>query len=58
MTRRAIRETQRSLYNLALFSGKVNAAVQNPMGDTPAWKNVLLQVTEARRWDVTYGFGF
>jgi outer membrane protein assembly factor BamA len=30
--------------------------VQNPDGDDPS-KNVLLQLTEARRWDVTYGFG-
>jgi outer membrane protein assembly factor BamA len=35
----------------------VNVAVQNPDGDDPM-KNVLLQLTEARRWDVTYGFGF
>ncbi len=49
-------ETQRNLYNLALFN-EVVAAVQNPAGDAPR-KNVLVQVTEARRWDVTYGFGF
>jgi outer membrane protein insertion porin family len=35
----------------------VNAAVQNPTGDAPS-KNVLVQITEAKRWDVTYGFGF
>ena len=52
----ALLETQRNLYNLALFS-EVNAAVQNPSGNAPS-KNVLVQVTEARRWDVTYGFGF
>ena len=52
----ALLETQRNLYSLALFN-EVNAAVQNPTGDAPE-KNVLLQVTEARRWDVTYGFGF
>ncbi len=52
----ALLETQRSLYDLALFS-EVNAAVQNPLGDAPR-KNVLLQLTEAQRWDVTYGFGF
>jgi outer membrane protein insertion porin family len=51
----ALLETQRNLYNLALFN-EVNAAVQNPTGDAPR-KNVLVQVTEARRWDVTYGFG-
>jgi outer membrane protein insertion porin family len=52
----ALLQTQRNLYNLALFS-EVNAAVQNPTGNALS-KNVLLQVTEAKRWDVTYGFGF
>jgi outer membrane protein insertion porin family len=52
----ALLNTQRSLYNLALFN-EVNAAVQNPAGDA-AQKNVLVQLTEAKRWDVTYGFGF
>jgi outer membrane protein insertion porin family len=52
----ALLETQRRLYNLALFN-EVNAAVQNPSGNAPS-KNVLVQITEAKRWDVTYGFGF
>ncbi len=52
----ALLETQRNLYNFALFN-EVVAAVQNPEGDAPR-KNVLLQLTEAKRWDVTYGFGF
>ncbi len=52
----ALLQTQRNLYNLALFN-EVVAAVQNPAGKAPT-KNVLVQVTEARRWDVTYGFGF
>ena len=52
----ALLNTQRGLYGLALFN-EVNAAVQNPDGDD-ALKNVLLQLREARRWDVTYGFGF
>jgi len=52
----ALLETQRRLYNLALFN-EVNAAVQNPTGDAPT-KNVLVQLTEAKRWDVTYGAGF
>jgi outer membrane protein assembly factor BamA len=52
----ALLDTQRNLYGLALFN-EVTAAVQNPDGDDPR-KNVLLQLTEARRWDVTYGFGF
>lgn len=52
----ALLQTQRNLYNLALFN-EVNTAVQNPTGDAPQ-KNVLVQITEAKRWDVTYGFGF
>jgi outer membrane protein insertion porin family len=52
----ALLETQRRLYDLALFN-EVNAAVQNPTGDAEL-KNVLIQLTEAKRWDVTYGFGF
>lgn len=52
----ALLQTQRNLYNLALFA-EVNAAVQDPMGNAPE-KNVLVQLTEAKRWDVTYGFGF
>ncbi len=51
----AILETQRNLYNLTLFN-EVNAAVQNPLGDAEQ-KNVLVQIQEAKRWDVTYGFG-
>jgi len=49
-------DTQRRLYDLALFN-EVNVAVQNPAGDATE-KNVLVQLTEAKRWDVTYGFGF
>jgi outer membrane protein insertion porin family len=52
----AILETQRQLYDLTLFN-EVNVAVQNPQGDELR-KNVLLQFTEARRWNVDYGFGF
>jgi outer membrane protein assembly factor BamA len=51
----ALLDTQRRLYGLALFN-EVNTAVQNPDGDDPL-KNVVLQLSEARRWDVTYGFG-
>jgi len=51
----ALLETQRNLYSTALFN-QVVAAVQNPTGDAPE-KNVLLQLTEAKRWNVTYGFG-
>jgi outer membrane protein assembly factor BamA len=52
----ALLQTQRNLYNIALFN-EVVAAVQNPVGDAPQ-KNVLIQVTEAKRWNLTYGFGF
>jgi outer membrane protein insertion porin family len=52
----AMLETQRRLYNLALFN-EVNTAVQNPQGEELK-KNVLLQLTEAKRWDFNYGFGF
>jgi outer membrane protein insertion porin family len=52
----ALLQIQRDLYNLALFS-EVNTAIQNPEG-TETYKNVLLNLTEARRWDITYGGGF
>jgi outer membrane protein assembly complex protein YaeT len=52
----ALSETQRNLYSLALFN-EVNTAVQNPTGDATR-KTVLLQLAEARRWTLTYGFGF
>jgi outer membrane protein insertion porin family len=51
----ALLETQRGLYNMALFN-EVVAAVQNPAGDAPT-KNVLVQMTEAKRWNITYGVG-
>jgi outer membrane protein insertion porin family len=47
---------QRRLYDLALFN-EVNTAIQNPNG-TETYKNVLVNLTEAKRWDVSYGFGF
>lgn len=52
----ALLDTQRRLYDLALFN-QVNSVVQNPQGDELR-KNVLLQFTEAKRWDLNYGFGF
>jgi len=52
----ALLTTQRNLYDLALFN-EVNTAIQNPTGEEPQ-KTVLLQLSEARRWDVSYGFGF
>jgi outer membrane protein insertion porin family len=52
----ALLEMQRQLYDLTLFN-EVNTAVQNPNGDEPR-KNVLVQFTEAKRWDIDYGAGF
>ena len=52
----ALLDMQRRLYDLALFN-EVNTAVQDPEGDAPR-KDVLLQFTEAKRWDLSYGVGF
>jgi outer membrane protein assembly complex protein YaeT len=52
----SLRETQRNLYDLTLFN-EVNTAIENPTGGEP-YKNILLQAVEARRWALTYGFGF
>jgi len=56
LNRDALTTTQSNLYALALFN-EVNTAVVNPAGDA-AQKTVLLQAVEARRWTLTYGFGF
>ncbi|MGA2807174.1 MAG: POTRA domain-containing protein [Terracidiphilus sp.] len=52
----ALQETQRNLYEFALFN-EIDTAVENPTGGE-ATKTVLLQAVEARRWTLTYGFGF
>ena len=52
----ALVDTQRNLYEYALFN-EVNTAVENPAG-SEVYKTVLLQAAEARRWALTYGFGF
>jgi len=52
----ALADTQRNLYAFSLFN-QVNTAVENPSGSETD-KNVLLQVAEARRWTLNYGFGF
>ena len=52
----ALAETQRNLYEFALFN-EVNTAIENPNGGE-LYKTVLLQTTEARRWALTYGLGF
>lgn len=48
-------QTQRNLYDLGIFN-EVQTAIQNPEGDEQQ-KDVLFQITEARRWTVDYGFG-
>ena len=52
----ALMDTQRNLYEFALFN-EVDTAVQNPNGGDTR-KTVLVQAVEARRWALTYGFGF
>lgn len=56
LSQSAIAETQRNLYDLALFN-EVETAVQNP-NSAENRKTVLVQIAEARRWTFTYGFGF
>lgn len=52
----ALSETQHQLYDLTLFN-EVNTAVENPRG-AELRKDVLVQITEAKRWDLSYGVGF
>ena len=52
----SILDTQQRLYNLGIFS-QVDTAVQNPAGVEP-YKNVLVQVREAKRYTFNYGGGF
>ncbi len=52
----ALTDTERNLYGFGLFND-VNAVVENPNG-AQTDKTVLLQMEEARRWSLTYGFGF
>ncbi len=52
----ALAQTQSNLYDFALFN-EVRTAIQNPRGNEQ-YKTVLVQTTEARRWALTYGFGF
>ncbi len=52
----ALMQTQRNLYDFALFN-EIDTAVENPAGGE-THKTVLLQASEARRWALTYGFGF
>ncbi len=56
LNQNALAATQSNLYAFALFN-QVDTAVVNPAGDAPQ-KTVLIQAIEARRWTLTYGFGF
>ena len=56
LNQNALSATQSNLYAFALFN-EVDTAVVNPAGDAPQ-KTVLIQAIEARRWTLTYGFGF
>ena len=56
LSQREMLETQRRLYDLGIFN-RVNIAVQNPDGDL-SYKNVLLNVEEAKRYTFNYGLGF
>jgi outer membrane protein insertion porin family len=49
-------KTQSRLYDLGIFNA-VDVAVQNPEGEE-SYKNVLLHLTEARRYTFDYGLGF
>jgi outer membrane protein insertion porin family len=48
-------KTQSNLYDLGVFN-EVKMGVQNPDGEAK-FKDVLMQVQEARRWTFDYGFG-
>jgi outer membrane protein assembly complex protein YaeT len=52
----ALQETQRNLYDFALFN-EVDTAIENPTGGE-TYKTILLHAVEARRWALTYGGGF
>jgi outer membrane protein assembly complex protein YaeT len=56
LSQTALSDTQRNLYSFSLFN-EVDTAVENPDGGEPE-KTVMLQTVEARRWALTYGFGF
>jgi outer membrane protein insertion porin family len=56
LNRNAILDTQRRLYNLALFN-EVDTGIVNPRGTQPR-KDVLVNLSEAHRWNYDYGFGF
>lgn len=56
LNQQALEETQRNLYDFALFN-EVDVAIENPTGNETQ-KTVLVNAVEARRWTLTYGGGF
>ncbi len=56
LDRSKLQDTQRRLYNLALFN-EVDTAVVNPNGEQQS-KDVLVNLHEAHRWNYDYGLGF
>lgn len=56
LDRNALLDSQRRLYDLALFSS-VETGIVNSKGAQQR-KDVLVNLTEARRWNYDYGFGF
>jgi len=55
LSQRRLIESQRKLYDLGVFA-RVDMALQNPEGEE-ASKYVLLQLEEARRYSLNFGFG-
>ena len=55
LSQKLMTKTQSNLYDLGVFN-EVKMGVQNPEGDAK-YKDVLMQVQEARRWTFDYGFG-
>jgi outer membrane protein insertion porin family len=55
LSQRQMLDSQNRLYDLGIFN-EVGMAVQNPDGEDPH-KNVLFQMSEARRYTFNYGLG-
>jgi outer membrane protein assembly complex protein YaeT len=55
LSQREMLDSQDGLYNMGIFN-EVGMAVQNPNGQD-THKNVIFQMTEARRYTFNYGFG-
>jgi outer membrane protein assembly complex protein YaeT len=55
LSQREMLDSQNGLYNIGIFN-EVGMAVQNPNGHD-AHKNIIFQMSEARRYTFNYGFG-